>query len=146
MDTPTIIRIVAGLLFMAMLVVLVIFMYSLSRALGKCAPSSRTMQPGMVWLWFVPFVNLVWPFLVVSALSKSLGNEFRARGIVQEPEPAKGLGIALAATGACIAVPILNILAIPVHFVLIVLYWVKIAEYSRLLDEPSGANVLPSVI
>ena len=99
----------------------------------------------MVWLWLVPFVNLVWPFLVVSALSKSLGNEFRARGIFQEPEPAKGLGLALAITGACIAVPILNILAMPVHLVLIILYWVKIAEYSRLLDGPSGANVVPAI-
>ena len=147
MDEVTIIRVVAGLFFVAVLVVCVFFLLTLSRALRKCLPSSRTMQPGMVWLWLVPLLNLVWPFFVVFALSVSLANEFRARGIFNaEREPGKGIGIAMCVCGACAVIPLVNLLALPAHLVLLVIYWVKIAGYSRLLDEASGANVVPSPV
>ena len=50
MDSTTIIRIVAGCLFLAVLAVGIFYIAFLSRTFAKCAPTSRTMQPGMVWL------------------------------------------------------------------------------------------------
>jgi hypothetical protein len=148
MDEVTVIRVVAGLVFIAMfLVVGIFFLLTLSRALRKCSPSSRTMEPGMVWLCLVPVLNLVWPFFVVLALSNSLGNEFRVRGIINaEREPGKGIGIAMCVCGAWAIVPVVNLLALPAHLVLLIIYWVKIAGSSRLLDEPFGANIVPSAV
>lgn len=147
MDTVTIIRVVAGLVFIAVFVLVgVFFLLTLSRALRKCSLPSRTMEPGMVWLMLVPLVNLVWQFFVVLALSNSLGNEFRARGIVNvEPEPGKAIGIGMCVCGACSIIPLLNLLALPAHFVLLIIYWAKIAAYSRLLDQARSEHVLPSV-
>ena len=148
MDQTTIIRVVAGLVFFAVFVVVgVFFLITLSRALRKCSLSSRTMEPGLVWLLLVPFVNLVWQFFVVSALSNSLGNEFRTRGIVNvEPQPGKAIGIAMCVCSACSIIPVLNLLALPAHLVLLIIYWVKIAGYSRLLDEAPGASVVPYAV
>ena len=146
MDTVTVIRVVAGLVFIGMFVLVgVFFLLTLSRALQKCSLSSRTMEPGMVWLMLVPLVNLVWQFFVVLALSNSLGNEFRARGIVNvEREPGKAIGIGMCVCGACSIIPLLNLLALPAHLVLLIVYWVKIAGYSRMLDEAPSTNVVPS--
>lgn len=148
MDTVTLIRIVAGLMFMSVFIFVAIFYcLTLSRALTKCAPSSRTMEPGMVWLLLIPLVNLIWHFFVVIALAKTLGNEFRARQLVNiEPEPGKAIGIGMCTCGACAIIPILGILAGIAQFVLLIIYWAKIAGYSRLLDQAPTVNTASGVI
>jgi type IV pilus assembly protein PilA len=139
MDSTTIIRIVAGLLFagvfVGILLLFIFYLLTLSRALTKCSITSRTMQPGMVWLLFVPFVNLVWQFFVVTALADSLDNEFRARRIPNvEPKPGKSIGIAMCVCGVCSIIPLLGVLAFLAHLILWIIYWTKIAEFSRRLD------------
>jgi type IV pilus assembly protein PilA len=140
MDSTTIVRIVAGLLFAGMfagiLLLFIFYLLTLSRALSKCSITSRTIQPGMVWLLLVPLVNLVWQFFVVIGLADSLDNEFRARGIQNvELKPGKAIGIAMCVCGVCAFIPILGILAFLVHLVLWIIYWSKIAEFSRRLDQ-----------
>jgi len=139
-DSVTIIRVVAGVLFIAVLAIGIAFIAYLSGILSKCSLSSRTMQPGMVWLLLVPAFNIIWNFFVVLALAKSLGNEFRLRNIQNnDPEPGKALGLAMCICGACGIIPFVNFLTFPVQFVLWIIYWVKMAGYSRLLDQlPSG--------
>lgn len=73
MDSTTIIRIVAGCLFLGLLAIGIVYIAFLSGVLRKCSPASRTMEPGMVWLLLVPLLNVVWNFLVVTALARSLG-------------------------------------------------------------------------
>jgi len=142
MDSTTMIRIVAGILFLLILAAYIIFILSLSQALSKCSRSSRTMEPGMVWLMLVPLFNLVWQFLVVIALAKSLGNEFRARGIPNiEPEPGKSIGIAMSVCAVCGIIPLVNLLALPAQLVFLIIYWAKIADFSRRLDlAPAAIN------
>jgi hypothetical protein len=118
------------------LVVAIFYILTLSRALQKCSPQSRTMQPGMAWLLLIPLVSIIWHFFVVLALSASLGNEFRARNIVAPPEPGKGIGLALCICSAVSIIPILGILTGIAGFVLFIMYWIKIAEFSRMLDQP----------
>lgn len=147
MDTTTIIRIVAGCLFLAVLAIGIVYIAFLSGALRKCTPSSRTMEPGMVWLLLVPLLNVVWNFLVVSALAKSLGNEFRLRNIpTDNPEPGKAIGIAMCVCGACSIIPIVNIVAAPPNLILWIVYWVKIAEFSRKLDQSPVATGFPNTM
>jgi hypothetical protein len=124
------------------LIVAIFYILTLMRALEKCSPQSRTMAPAMVWLLLIPLVNLVWQFFVVMGLSHSLGNEFRARGMTNAPqEPGKQLGLAMCVCSVCGLVPYVRVLTGPVGLVLWIFYWVKIAEFSRMLDAPAGMGV-----
>jgi len=135
MDSSTIVQVVAGIMFLAIFVLYIVFIASLSSALARCSIASRTMAPGMVWLMLVPLLNLVWQFIVVSGLSDSLRNEFRSRNIPNvEPQPGRAIGIAMCVCACCGIIPFVNLLALPAHLALLIIYWVKIAGFSRMLD------------
>ncbi|HEY1805991.1 MAG TPA: hypothetical protein VGG45_16075 [Terracidiphilus sp.] len=132
MDTTEIIRLIAGILALTILAMIVLYMHTLATTLKKCSLTTRTMQPGMVWLLLIPLFNVIWHFFVVLAVGKSLGNEFRARRIPStDPEPGKSLGIAMCVCGACGIIPGVVL----VYLVLLFIYWGKISGFSRLLDQ-----------
>jgi hypothetical protein len=140
MDSTTIIRVVSGVLFLGFLaieiVVAVFYIQTLSRALNKCSPASRTFQPGTLWLLLIPFFNVIWNFFVVLGIAKSLGNEFRFRNIPNgDPEPGKSIGLAMAICGACSIIPLLGLLAALPFLVLWIVYWIKISGFSETLDR-----------
>jgi len=144
MDNHIAIRAVAAIVCivvaLGMLALVIAYIMTLSKTLEKCAPASRTMQPGMVWLLLVPMLNLVWNFLVVNSISDTLTNEFRLRGIQNfEPNPGKQTGMTMAICGACSIIPILGILAALVYFVTWILYWVKVSSLSKMLDQSPAA-------
>lgn len=112
----------------------IFYILTLQKALNKCSVGSRTMQPGTMWLLLIPVFSLIWSFFVVSGVAHSLGNEFRARNIIAEPEPAKSLGMAMCICAACGIIPVLGLLTSLVGLVLWIMYWSKIAGYSRQLD------------
>jgi len=85
--------VVALIVLAISLIPLVFYILTLQKALNKCAPENRAMQPGMLWLLLVPLVNIVWSFFVVLNMAKSLGAEFQKRGIAEEVEPGKKLGL-----------------------------------------------------
>jgi type IV pilus assembly protein PilA len=139
------VRVVAGMffivVFLALLVLNIFYILTLYRALNKCSASSRTIEPGLVWLLLIPLFNLVWHFFVVLGLAKSLGNEFRARNAPNiDLEMGKSIGIAMCVCRVCVFIPILGILALPAYLVLWIIYWVKIAEFSRRLDQLPAAD------
>jgi len=114
----------------------IFYILTLSRVLTKCSASSVTIEPGMLWLLLVPFVNLVWHFFVVNGMAKSLSNEFRARNMQNmDLEPGRSIGIPMCVCGACGIIPALGILAELACLILWIIYWAKIAEYSRALDH-----------
>jgi hypothetical protein len=123
----------------------IFYILTLSRALSKCSVTSITIEPGMLWLLLVPFVNLVWHFFVVIGLAKTLSNEFKMRNIPNmEPMPGQSIGIAMCVCTACGIIPVLGIFASLAGFVLWIVYWAKIAEFSRMLDQvpiPGGGQI-----
>jgi hypothetical protein len=131
MDTALLI-----VLSLAGLVPMVFFLGSLQNALQKCAPASRTMKPGRVWLTLIPLFGLIWQFNVVLNLSDSLENEFARVGI---PCPrlkgtmAVGVGMCICNSCVLVPVPLLRDLILAVGFVLWILYWGRIADLSRTL-------------
>ena len=133
------------LLFVAAVVFLlpaIFYCLTLQRALQKCAPESRTIEPWVVWLTVVPLVNVIANFFVVLGLSKTLRNEFDRRGIAgMDREPGQAIGLAMAICLCCSIVPMLGAVTGIAHFVLLIIYWFKIAEYSRALDvQPQFAT------
>lgn len=141
------------ILIIGLVIVEIFYILALRRALGKCSPTSRTMDPGMVWLLIVPLVGQVWSFFVVLNIAKSLGNEFRLRGIpTADPEPGKMIGLAMSVCGVAALIPklipSLAVVTIPVilaHLVLWIFYWTKINGFSRMLDwRPAAAPGFPA--
>ena len=85
-------------------------------------------------------------FVTVIAVSDSLGKEFRLRNInVGDEAPAKTIGIVMAVLFALNIVPIINLLVCIPGLVLWGIHWVKIAGYSRQLDQPVLAYQTPPV-
>lgn len=123
------------------LVVAIFFLLTLQKTLQRCAPESRTMEPGQVWLMLIPLFNIVWQFIVVQRISASLANEYRRRNIPIEPEPGKMIGLAYCILGVCGIIPILGILASIACLVCWIIYWVKIGGYSENISMPYTAPV-----
>ncbi len=135
-----------GLIGACVFVPVIFFLVTLQNALNKCAPASRAMGPGLVWLLLIPFFNLIWNFFVVMGTAKSLANEYARRGIPSpEPAPGQPIGLAMSICACCGIIPRLGKLAELASLVLWIVYWVKIAEYSRNLDMPQiGIPTPPS--
>jgi hypothetical protein len=123
--------ILLGLMFITaiLLVPMIFYMLTLQKALQRCSPECRAMSPGLVWLLLIPFFHIVWNFVVVINVAKSLGCEFRKRGIAEEPAPGQTMGIIMAVTA---------LICGPVWLVFWILYWVKISGYSERLASPSA--------
>ncbi|HEY5140464.1 MAG TPA: hypothetical protein VIJ25_14275 [Methylococcales bacterium] len=117
--------------------VTIFFVLTLQKALNRCSPENRAMQPGMIWLLLIPLFNIVWIFFVVINISKSLSAEFTKRGIAADSEPGKTLGLAYAILAICSAIPLVGFLAGIGCLFCFIMYWVKIAGYSKQLDSTS---------
>jgi hypothetical protein len=124
---------ILGILFGVFFVTLlptIFYLFTLHRALNKCSVESRTMTPGLVWLQLIPVFDLFWQFYVVVQVGKTLGNEFRKRGIPAEQNPGQSIGLAMCIFELCGAVPVVGIPAAIVGFILWIFYWIKIHDYS----------------
>jgi hypothetical protein len=126
--------------FLILLIPMIFFLLTLQKALMRVAPERRTMNPPMVWLDLIPLFGIVWNFIMVTALSKSLGAELTARNIPHENEPGKTFGLVWASLSAACLVPGLGFLLFIPVFVLWIIYWVKIAGFSAKLGEQPFTN------
>jgi hypothetical protein len=121
-----------------MLVPAIFYLLTLQKALNRCSPECRAMNPGMVWLMFIPLFNVVWHFFIVLNMAKSLGAEFQKRGMAEDPQPGKTLGLVMCILNCCGMVPLVNFLCGPAFLICWILYWVKIAGYSAKIAVPPG--------
>ncbi len=126
--------------WLALLLPLVFYLLTLQRALAGCALENRRMTPGLVWLQLVPLFGLVWQFFVVLAVSGSLDAEFRKRGVAEEREPGRSLGLAMCILSVCGVIPFLGVLALLAGFACWIAYWIRIAGLAaRLAPVPVTA-------
>jgi hypothetical protein len=135
---------IAGLLLIAliacavMLLQAIFYLLTLQKALNRCSPENRAMAPGMVWLMLIPLFNIVWHFFVVINVAKSLGAEFQKRGIVEEADPGKKIGMIMCILACCGWIPLLNILTGIGTLICWILYWIKVAGFSAKLAAPAA--------
>jgi len=127
--------------FAVLLVPAIFYLLTLQKALNRCSPENRAMNPPMVWLMLIPLFNIVWHFLVVLNLAKSLGAEFQKRGMSEDPKPGQTIGLVMCILACCGIIPILGVLCSLVAFVCWILYWLKIAGYSGKLAALPAAPV-----
>jgi hypothetical protein len=132
------ILIVALIVFAVMLLPAIFYLLALQKALNRCSPENRAMAPGMVWLMLIPLFNIVWHFFVVINVAKSLGAEFQKRGITEEPEPGKKIGMIMCILACCGIIPILGVLCSIGALVCWILYWIKVTGFSAKLAAPAA--------
>jgi|SRR5579883_2792037 len=132
-----ILAIVCGV-YLVELTVFIFFFLTLHKALGRCQPRNRTMEPGLVWLNLIPLFDFVWMFITVIRVSESLENEFRDRRWHRGHEDyGKTLGIVTCAVFMAGYLPYIGCLFFVGWLVCFILYWVKIVGYSgRLASRP----------
>ena len=122
--------------FAIALIPLIFYLLTLQKALNRCSPENRAMEPAMVWLMLIPLVNIIWNFFVVGNIAKSLDAEFKKRGIAEEPEPGKKIGMIMCILMCCTIIPILGGIAALGYLVCWIMYWIKIAGFSAKIAEP----------
>jgi hypothetical protein len=137
----------------AAIVTMIFYFLTLQKALSRVAPHNRLMEPAMVWLALIPLFNIVWNFFIATRVPDSLRNEFKDQGRDDFSDYGKGVGLAYAVLVAVsfavsmMANPILGgspglrMLTGPIGLaalVVLIIFWVRIAGYSRQLDEPLG--------
>jgi hypothetical protein len=129
------------------LVIQTFYCLTLSKALSRCAERNRVMQPGMVWLLFIPCFNYVWVFFIGTQVPDSLKKEFEDRGRDDGSDYGRSLGLwmAILLVGSVVLsfIPIIGIIGSIgsiVYIVMWIMFWVKIAGYSNQLGEPGESS------
>ncbi|MFC2090300.1 hypothetical protein ACFLT1_05945 [Bacteroidota bacterium] len=113
----------------------IFFLLTLHRTFDAISPQNRLMNPAEVWLTLIPLFGMIWIFIIVQRLADSLKQEFALKGIsCNEERPGYQIGMVYAIVQATTIIPILGILASFATLVLWIVYWIKIAEYKRLLE------------
>lgn len=125
--------IAAGIILVISLIIGVLFLLNLHRLLDAIKPENRAMEPGLVWLNFIPIFNLGWLFYTVIKISESLGAELAERGLDNPDEGGKVLGLVLAGTVVGGLIPLLGGISSLAALVVGIIYWIKMVEYRKKL-------------
>lgn len=106
------------------IVVQIMFLLTLSRCLRQISPRNRQMEPGQVWLCLIPIFGFVWLIITILRIADSLRDEYADRGIRGDGDYGKTMGIIYVVT---------SFLCGPIGLICWILYWVKIAGYTKQL-------------
>ncbi len=110
------------------LVIQIFFLLSLSKCLKQVSPRNRRMEPGQVWLNLIPCFNLVWMILTILKIADSLRDEYEDRGLRGDGDFGRTIGLVY-----YISQFVCGLVAL----IFFIMYWVKIAAYTRELASES---------
>ena len=138
----------------------VFYLLELQKTLSAIKPENRKMQPGLVWLLFIPLFSTFWYYKVVTSIADSLAAEFDERQImVNEQRPGFKLGMTLFIIGVIqllqnfyskyfafsgmgqptaslkITMFLITFILGSTSFVLFIMYWIKIKGYRNMLNQ-----------
>jgi hypothetical protein len=129
-------------LFVVLLVSLVIGLfvcYQLYVAARQLPLANRKLAPGLVFLLFVPLLNLVWLFVVVMKISQGYQEYFAANPRPGVGDCGYGIGLGWAISAICVFVPLVRLFAGLAALILMILYLVKLSQM-RALVAPTTAS------
>ncbi|MBE3102290.1 MAG: hypothetical protein IMZ47_08500 [Firmicutes bacterium] len=127
-------------------VAMVFYLISLRNILRKCLPDNRAISPGQVWLMLIPLFNIIWHFVIVYSIARTLEREFSAREITVESSPGRSIGMAM-----CLLIflaifpfqvivpylwdPYIGLFIRIGALICWIVYWVRISGFSKKLDS-----------
>ncbi len=133
-------------LLLAVVVIILFIPYyfyvrEINRLLLVISPQNRRMQPEKAWWLLIPFFCLVWHFLVVGFLTKSIEAEVKDLKIeVDETIPGFALGLATSIVFCLTLVPDIRIAAVLGSLILMQRYGNKLTSYRREFEKVKGAS------
>jgi hypothetical protein len=140
--------IISLLLIVACTIPVIFFIFTQQKTLQYIRPENRKMSPGQVWWQLLPLVGLVWQFVVITRLSRSISQELRApvedsivsdlETVTVKDKPTYVQGM-LYAVLCCVVIlvpfPTLKGILAIVGLVCWVSYWTQVSNYKRILKE-----------
>jgi len=112
---------------------LIFYCLSLRKALLRCSPQTRQVNPVRVWILMAPLVNLLWFPILVIKLAHSLGSEFQHRSIRAARRPGRAVGLAAGAFFVGALTTSYSLEFSFAAFVCWLIHWVRVALASRKL-------------
>jgi hypothetical protein len=133
------------LLFLAMVIPTIFFIFTQKRTLELIRPENRKIPTGQVWFQLIPLFGFIWQFYVIIKISDSIRDELNtpvddsifSEIAVQQHRPVFSAGI-LYATLFCIGfipLPPLNVFFGLAGLITWIFYWVHLSRYKKQLKE-----------
>jgi hypothetical protein len=66
-------------LLLAFVITAMLFLLAQQRILQVISPENRELSPGSVWLQFIPVFGMIWQFIVVVRISRSVSKEWASK-------------------------------------------------------------------
>lgn len=130
---------IIAIVFFAVIIALIptiFYLLTLQNTLKAVSVQNQRMNPGQVWLMLIPLFGTVWHFIIVQRISESIKAEFEMRRLTpKEDRPAYSIGLAMCICACCGIIPFLGGLAGLAALVLWIIYWVRVADYKRQLEQ-----------
>lgn len=126
----------------ASITVAVLYLMNLQNLLKEISPKNRLVEPGNVWLMFIPLFNIIYPFILYPKIADSTKAEYAERGLGEKGDFSRGIGITMPILGLCGWIPVLGVLAGLANLVLFIIFWAKTAGYkNELKSNPVGIGM-----
>ncbi len=122
---------VVGALAVAFLIPYLLYLAAMQKALSRCSPGNRGLDPGLVWLNLIPMLSFIWNFIVVLKVSESLDAEVRSRNLSGvESMPGRGVGLAFCILSLFSWVPYVGFIPGTAALICWVVFWVQVSGVS----------------
>lgn len=141
MQTPVMYPALFQFIFLFLfLVPSIFFLLTLQNTMKVISPENRRMPPSHVWFLFIPLFNIVWQFIMVRRIAKSLAAECVILNIpTSNAEPTYSAGLTWNICNCLIFIPLLGPLASLVTWIL---YWVKVNEFKKIISTQTNNYML----
>lgn len=108
---------------------------------------NRFMSPGEVWLQLIPLFGIVWAFIVVTKISKSIKKELAYNNQLsfdstpydsvdlESDRPTYQIGMAMCILFAASIIPVIGTLFSIGGLVCWIIYWVKLSQYKNQIEQ-----------
>ena len=114
------------------LAIAIFYILTMQKALDLAGERHQKMKPGLVWLLLIPLFNLVWHFFVVKHVSDSIKSWAEENG-ENVQDAGYTIGLVACIAQCCGIIPLVNMLAGPVSLVCLIIWWVKVAGFNKLM-------------
>ena len=136
------------LLFIAWIVMIVLFIVNLQRTIALISPHIRKIDPGTAWIILFPFIGSIWQIAFAKKLATYIELELKERGIPIKPQPTylaglwSGISNIVMILAAFMHLGIITSLLAFAPLILMIVYWVQVAQFKKVLKN-SAPHILP---
>ena len=139
-----IIAMVIGLVIVVAAIALMVYtIYTYFTSLDAIPPQFRTMEPGMIFLMFIPCFGIIWIFFIVTKIPESFRNYFWATGNHRFGDCGAALGMWYAILAVISSIPYVNFLTIIPTLILLVMFVLKLNEMKKAVLADAAAGNVP---